>query len=69
MNSLMLIFSPFSKYLFIFGQTQKYSVFGYSDLTCLINNEWLFGFSQIFGTFSLRFKYKNEGKIKIISVT
>jgi hypothetical protein len=34
-----LSFSPFCKYLFTFGQIQKYFVFRYLDLTCSINTE------------------------------
>ncbi len=62
-----LSFSPFYEYLFIFVQIWKYFVYQYSDLTCSINDEKVFGPSWIIGKFKPHSNF--EGKIKFITVT
>jgi len=56
-NSSISVFDPFAN-ICKFGHIKKYSVH-YLDLTCLINNEWVFGLSLIFGIFGLTLKFQN----------
>jgi hypothetical protein len=44
-------------FVYIQSNLKVFGLLQYSDLTCLINNERLFGFSQIFNKFSLGFEY------------
>ncbi len=63
-----LVFLPFCKYLFMFSQICKNSVYQYLVSSSLINNDFSVSFK--YSAYSvLHLSVKTEGKIKFIAVT
>jgi len=61
-------FSPFCKYLFLFGQIKKFMVFQFldMDLACSTNKKWV---SLEYLVNSVVLMTDNKGKIKFLAVT